>query len=94
MSHPQLFNKLTYTQEKIEDTSSGTKRSSVENPPQDGEGKGKKGEDDEAIWDDSDYEEPLDEDGNPYFDPYDPEAMTRAFIRYAEEHKGPMDEGP
>lgn len=49
--------------------------------------------DDDAFWDESNWKEPLDEDGNPYFDPYDSDQFTRVAIKYAEEHKGLIDEG-
>jgi len=46
---------------------------------------------DEVVWDDSNWEEPLDEDGKPYFDPVDDEHFNRVAIKYAEEHKGPIE---
>ena len=41
--------------------------------------------------DDGDYEEPLDEDGNPYFDPVTPENYRKMMKAYNEKHKGMMD---
>lgn len=40
---------------------------------------------------DNDYEEPLDEDGNPYFDPVTPENYGKMMEAYNEKHKGMMD---
>ncbi len=35
--------------------------------------------------------EPVDEEGKPYFDPYDREEADRVVVRWAEEHTGFMD---
>ena len=40
---------------------------------------------------DGDYEEPLDEDGNPYFDPVTPKNYRKMMQAYNEKHKGMMD---
>ena len=37
------------------------------------------------------YEEPLDEDGNPYFDPATPNNYSRMMQVYNEKHKGMID---
>lgn len=56
--------------------------------------RGGKGDDpagEEPTWNDAPIDEPLDEDGNPYFGPSDPETMKRVAVKYAETHKGMMD---
>ena len=58
------------------------------------EGTEKQAVDDEVTWDNSKWEEPFDEEGNPYFDSLDSDQFTRLFTKYAEEHKGLMDEKP
>ena len=40
---------------------------------------------------DGDYEEPLDEDGNPDFDPVTPANYRKMMQAYNEKHKGMMD---
>ncbi len=45
----------------------------------------------EGVWCEGPVSEPVDEDGNPYFDPYDPEQADRVVAKWAEEHIGFMD---
>ena len=62
-------------------------------------GEGKSGTDEALIknmneeepkWEDA-CEEPLDEDGKPYFDPATPENYRSMMQAYNEKHKGMMD---
>ena len=43
-----------------------------------------KSEDEDLNWDDSKWDMPLDEDGNPYFDPYDPERIRKIVVKRLE----------
>ncbi len=52
---------------------------------------GKKLVDEEVVWYEGPMDEPLDEDGNPYFDPYDPEQADRVVAKWAEEHTGSVE---
>lgn len=54
-------------------------------------GVGKEVGGEEVVWYEGPVSEPLDDDGNPYFDPYDPEQADRVVAKWAEEHTGFMD---
>lgn len=47
--------------------------------------------DDDVEWYEGPITEPVDEDGNPYLDPYDPEEMARVIVKYAMDHPGPIE---
>jgi len=44
-----------------------------------------------GVWCEGAMSEPVDEEGKPYFDPYDREEADRVVVRWAEEHSGFMD---
>lgn len=52
---------------------------------------GQKLVDEEGVWCEGSVSEPLDEDGTPCLDPYDPEKADRVVAKWAEEHTGLMD---
>lgn len=52
---------------------------------------GKKVGGEEVVWYEGPMSEPLDEEGIPYLDPYDPEQADRVVAKWAEEHTGFMD---
>ena len=41
----------------------------------------------DIVWGDYSMDEPLDEDGTPFFDPHDSEALTRVLTKYAKSHE-------
>lgn len=67
--------------------------SRVEDSGGDGAGydSGRTNTDDDVEWYEGPITEPVDEDGNPYLDPYDPEEMKRVIIKYALDNPGPIE---
>lgn len=56
-----------------------------------GDDLGRRKLDDDVEWYEGPITEPVDEDGNPYLDPHDPEEMKRVIIKYALDNPGPIE---
>ncbi|KAL6716947.1 hypothetical protein ACLMJK_004860 [Lecanora helva] len=48
-------------------------------------------EESDLVWGDLSWDEPLDEDGNPYFDPIDPAQFDRIYLHNAQNLEGPIE---